>query len=638
MNKLTGATPDIAENNIQELMRLFPEVMCEGKVDFDKLKQLLGEYVEDSKERYNFTWNGKGRALRISQTPSMGTLRPCKEESKDWDTTENLYIEGDNLEVLKLLQKSYHGKIKMIYIDPPYNTGNDFVYPDDFSDNIENYKRITGQIDDEGNRISSNSEASGRYHTDWLNMMYPRLRLARNLLTDDGVIFISIDDNEIDNLKKLCNEIFGEDNAVADLVWRKKAGGANDSVDIAVEHEYIVCYKKRINGIRKIPLSAERIKEYKYSDEKEKTHGKYLVKNLDDKSLQDSKGLHFDITCPDGSVLLGSENQWKCNEATFEERLKDNRIEFKMVKDEWKVYYKLYLNEEKGQLKFDDNGDILQKGRNLSSIIDDVLNSDGSKDMKDIFNIAVFSYPKPVELIKKLLQAGTDKDSMVLDFFSGSATTAQSVMALNKEDGGSRKYIMVQLPEEIDEKEDAFKEGYSNICEIGKERMRRAGLEIDTKEIKYDEKDVFTNGLLPDVGFKVFKLDSSNLKKWQPNSDNIENTLIDTISNFIQDRTTLDVLYEIIIKMGIEISQPIIERAVDDEIVYIVKNGEAMIYLGDIVSTNITNAMIEVYIELHPEEWKVVFKDGAFDSDSKKTNIKEILKSAGLEEDSFITV
>ena len=273
---LKGTTPDIAEENIQKLRTIFPEVFTEGKVDIEKLQQILGDYVEDSNERYNFTWNGKGRALRLSQTPSLGTLRPYKEESKDWDTTQNLYIEGDNLEVLKLLQKSYYGKVKMIYIDPPYNTGKDFVYKDDFHDSIENYKRITGQVDGNGNAISTNTEASGRYHTDWLNMMYPRLRLARNLLSDDGVIFISIDDNEVDNLKKICNEIFGEDNFVADLVWsNKEGGGSSDSKLFRIKHEHILCYSKNINlaEILGTPISNE--ERYTQSDEYEERRGKY---------------------------------------------------------------------------------------------------------------------------------------------------------------------------------------------------------------------------------------------------------------------------------------------------------------------------------------------------------------------------
>lgn len=349
---------------------MFPNAVTEVKkdgrvelaVDFDVLKQELSDAViEAGQERYQMTWPDKRKAVALANSAISATLRPCKEESVGFDTTENLYIEGDNLDVLKLLRETYLGKVKMIYIDPPYNTGNDFVYEDDFAQSAEEYTANSGQYDEQGNRLFQNTESNGRFHTDWLNMIYPRLKVARDLLTDDGVIFISIDDNEQANLKKICDEVFGESNFVAQLIWKKKAGGANDATDIAVEHEYVMCYKKYLNGIGKIPLNEERIKEYKYSDEKEETHGKYTIKNLNDKSLQDSKGLHFDITCPDGNILKGEDNQWKCNKETFEARLKDNRIVFiKKSNGEWTCNYKIYLNEEKGQLKYDEYGNIIK--------------------------------------------------------------------------------------------------------------------------------------------------------------------------------------------------------------------------------------------------------------------------------------
>ena len=446
-----------------------------------------------SEERFGLHWAGKAQTCCEVSKNGTATLRPCPEQSVNWNTTQNMYIEGDNLEVLKIMQKEYNNRVKMIYIDPPYNTGKTFVYRDNFIGDTVNSFKTTGKKND------------GRYHSNWLNMMYPRLLIARNLLTDDGVIFISIDDNEAHHLRVICNEIFGEENFVAVLVWRKKAGGANDAKDIAVEHEYIICYKKMNNGINKIPLGEKRIKEYRYADEKEATHGKYVLKNLNDKSLGDNAGLHFDIECPDGTFLLGVDNQWKCNQKTYCKRLSENRIVFKKGQnEEWKVYYKMYLNEERGKLKFDDNGNTVNKGQNISSMLLTPLNRDGKNEIRKLFSSDLFSYPKPVELVKKLIQASTDKNSLVLDFFSGSATTAHAVMQLNAEDGGNRKFIMVQLPESTPENSEAKKAGYINICEIGKERIRRAGEKI-FHELTKSSLFAGTASKL-DFGFKVFKL------------------------------------------------------------------------------------------------------------------------------------
>lgn len=620
MDKMDGMTMNIEQANVEKLKEVFPEVFADGKVDFDKLQGLLGHYIADDKEKYSFSWKGKADSLRLAQKRSTGTLRPCKEESKDWDTTENLYIEGDNLEVLKLLQSSYLNSIKMIYIDPPYNTGNDFVYTDDFADGIAHYKQVTGQA------TKSNPETAGRYHTNWLNMMYPRLKLARNLLTDDGVIFISIDDNEVANLKKVCDEVFGEDNFITILVWKKKAGGANDSTDIAVEHEYIMCYKKRYNGISKIPLGEDRIKEYKFSDEKEETHGKYTIKNLNDKSLQDSKGLHYDIVCPDGTILKGSDNQWKCNKETYEERLRDNRIVFiKKGNGEWTCNYKIYLNEEKGKLRYDENGNVIKKGRNLSSLIDNVLNRDGNDEIKNLFSAYPFSYPKPSLLIEQLLLCASKRDSIILDFFSGSATTAHAVMQLNAEDGGKRKFICVQLPEKTDEQSEAYKAGYKTICEIGKERIRRAG-----EKIKEENKGKEGIENL-DIGFKVFKLDNSNLVKWDntPTTDEeeVKKRIQQSLFYLVDGRNDLDLVYEIMLKYGLSLTLPVEERRFDGITAYIINHPDYKVLVC--LEPNITLSAVE---EMDKETiGTYIFADRCFADANILSNTEEILKKKDKE-------
>lgn len=631
MTELSGKTPDIAEENIAKLKEIFPDVFEEGKVDFDKLKQVLGEYVDDNTERYNFSWNGKGRALRLAQSPSTGTLRPCPEESKDWDTTQNLYIEGDNLEVLKLLQKSYHGKVKMIYIDPPYNTGGDFVYPDDYSDSIENYLRITGQKGEDGAKISTNTEASGRYHTDWLNMMYPRLRLARNLLTDDGIIFISIDDNEVAQLRKICDEIFGAGNFEGHIHWRRRHNQPNDKTKmIGIVTEHILSYAKNSSylkevGVGKLDLTAT------FTNPDNDPRGGWASKPW--KVGSDQSGSKYTIITPTGKVL---EGEWMGEEETYKKHLEEGRIYFPKGGDGMprKKYYK-FEREEEGQCATN-WWSHEQFGHNQGA-------NDYATALFGIKNI--FSNPKPVELIRALLKIGNVKsEDIVLDFFSGSATSADSIMQLNAEDGGNRKFIMVQLPEETEEKSEAFKAGYKNICEIGKERIRRAG-----KKTKEDA------GLLAqnlDIGFKVFKLDTSNVKKWnaevafdmteekqlQFNAEKLEEILQNSVSNFVAGRTEMDVIYEIMIKMGLDLTYPVEEIVIDGKKVYSIGLGALMICLADNITTAVAEGMVKLYQEKKPETWKVVFKDNGFADDSAKTNVREILKCAGLDQDAFTTL
>ncbi len=638
MTTLDGKTPDIAAENIEKLKAIFPDIFEEGKIDFSKLKQDLGEYVDDEKERYNFSWNGKGRALRLSQTPSAGTLRPCPEESKNWGNTKNLYLEGDNLEVLKLLQKSYHGKVKMIYIDPPYNTGNDFVYPDNFADSIENYKEITGQVDSEGHAISTNREANGRYHTDWLNMMYPRLRLARNLLSDDGVIFMSIDDNEAASMKKICDEVFGEQNYIGIYIKQSKVGGGSDTKFIVKEHEYCVVYAKDINSTSEMYISHDEdyIKRYKEQD----ANGRFFWDTFARPGLKHP--IHYDIVAPDGTIM---NYGWIHGKERYEQELKEGLVRIVPKSgDGWSVQFKQYLN--------------LSGKKPRSMTMDFGGSIEGKSDIDSLFESEkLFSYPKSVKYLKTLFDTIKDNNAVVLDFFSGSATTAHAVMQLNAEDGGSRRFIMVQLPEPCPKDSEAAKAGYKNICEIGKERIRRAGEKIKTEveeqntQLKLDE----VPKKVPDIGFQVFKLDSSNLKKWNTeagmtadfvdgseqlnfSAEKLAHDLQAAVENYIPGRTEQDVVYEILLKMGFDLTWPVEEKVVAGKKVYVVALGALMMCLENDITPDVVRGMAELHKQLAPETWKVVFRDNGFASDSDKVNVHEILKSAGLEEDAFTTV
>lgn len=646
MTTLNGKTPDLAAENIEQLRQIFPDVFEEGKIDFDKLKQVLGEYVDDEKERYNFTWNGKGKAKQLAQTPTTGTLRPCVAESKNWDDTQNLYIEGDNLEVLKLLQKSYHGKIKMIYIDPPYNTGGDFVYPDDFSDSIENYKKITGQIDQDGKRLGTNTEANGRFHTEWLNMMYPRLKLARNLLSDEGVIFISIDDHEVDNLKKICNEAFFESNFIAQLIWQNKKGGGNDSTYIAIEHEYILVYAKNKNALGDFyeRYSTDYIKRYKEEDE----IGRFYWDTFKRKSGKQ----YYPIECPDGTILQYDEDgnpiSWLRSEGRFKSDLKCGDVRFVNNSGKWSVQFKQRMPL----------GKTPRSIFTTETVVDDKgTTSTGANDVYTYFKKDVFSNPKPVDLIKFLIGFGASDRDIVLDFFSGSGTMAEAVLQCNAEDGAKRKFIAVQLQENIDKmlnSSDANAKRIAEnattvldelklphvITELAKLRICRAGekikdeIEEQNAQLKIGEEPK----TVPDIGFKVFKLDSSNLKKWQPDYDDLETTLFDSISNYAEGRSELDVVYEIMLKMGMELTWPLEIHSIGGKNVYDIGMGALMICLDDHITTEVAEGMVSLHRELSPETWRVVFKDNGFEDDSAKVNIKEILKLAGLEEDAFTTV
>ena len=636
IEKMNGESLDIVKENVLKLKEIFPEVFCEDKIDFKKLEEVLGEYTDDSDERYRFEWHGKSKAIRIAQTPSRGTLRPCKEESKNWDTTENLYIEGDNLEVLKLLQKSYQGKIKMIYIDPPYNTGNDFIYPDNYSDNLENYLRITGQKDDEGNKMLTNSEAGGRYHTNWLNMMYPRLRLAKNLLEDNGVIFISIDDNELDNLKKICDEIFGEQNFLGRIMPVVNPGG-RDYKQIALMHEYLLIYAKSdITELQEISkdikfdmndlLGGYELRDLRNRNPKFHSGNRpnlfypfYVNSQKKDSygccsvSVEKVEGYDIEIR-PYNSV--GKESVWRWGRIKAKENIDINNIENSQVV---------------AKPKRDGGWTICQKNRRnttkVKSIWDEteMRTEDGTRLIRSIFEITPFDHPKPLALLNRIVEMGSE-DGIVLDFFSGSATSAHSVININAQQNRKNKFIMVQLPEECDEKSEAYKAGYKNICEIGKERIRRAGDKIvEENKDKEGIEDL-------DIGFKVFKLDTSNIKPWNPDYDNLEMTLQDSIDNFVPERTQEDIVYEIMLKYGIDLTYPVETKEVSGKKIFSIGFGALLVCLDDDITLEAVNDIVKLKKELNPETCRVVFKDNGFKSDSIKTNAVEILKRNNIEE------
>lgn len=636
IEKINGESLDIVKQNVLKLKEIFPEVFCEDKVDFERLQEVLGDYIEDKEERYRFEWHGKSQAIRIAQTPSRGTLRPCKEESKNWDTTENLYVEGDNLEVLKLLQKSYQNKIKMIYIDPPYNTGNDFVYKDDYKDNLQNYFEVTGQVDEDGNKTSSNTESGGRYHTNWLNMIYPRLRLSRNLLKDDGVIFISIDDNEIDNLKKICNEIFGEENFIAQII-HKNNSMKNQSKYIGVSTEYIVIYTKNmyvlkenqptwrskkkgaadINNmfqkLKKLGLSLDEIRS-----EILEMYGRPKYAHLSRWNKVDEIGVFID---GDLSRENGPKNYTIINPYTNTECLIPNRG--------WGKSYEDLLKLEKSNLIWysKDNSTPPRIKTYLDSdslsVPDNFIFADTSSDKRvidELLGDRVFEFPKSLEMMRYIQSLCTSDNDIILDFFSGSATTAHSVMQLNIEENKGRKYIMVQLPEKTEQKSEAYKAGYKNICEIGKERIRRAG-----DKIVEDNKD--KEGIEDlDIGFKVFKLDASNIKPWNPDYENLEMRLDDTIDNFVPGRTEEDVVYEIMLKYGIDLTYPIETKDITGKKVFSIGFGALLICLDKEITLDVVQGMVDLKNELNPEVSRFVFKDNGFKTDSVKTNAIEILK------------
>ena len=652
MDKMDGKTMNIEQANVEKLKEVFPEVFADGKVDFDKLQGLLGHYIADDKEKYSFSWKGKADSLRLAQKRSTGTLRPCKEESKNWDTTENLYIEGDNLEVLKLLQSSYLNSIKMIYIDPPYNTGNDFVYTDDFADGIAHYKQVTGQA------TKSNPETAGRYHTNWLNMMYPRLKLARNLLTDDGVIFISIDDNEQANLKKLCDEVFGEDNFIAVFPWRKRTAKSDVPFGVSQDYEWIMAYARSQDFIAAIEGGTR-----KYFTTPDFPGRPWRIHDLTKQtSASERPKSFFTLVNPKtGKEYPANPNRtWAITKDTFEGYYKQGKIVFPDDYD--------FLNITQPAFRYFKDDDEKKAGEKFGCIAVSTslpkeigMTKDGTAEITELFEKKVFGFPKPVALLKFLISITTkfDKDAIVLDFFSGSATTAHAVMQLNAEDGGHRRFICVQLPEKTDEQSEAYKAGYNTICEIGKERIRRAGEKIKADLMESGPSDrknqqkIKEGAIMAadahwegdpeyqrqaqqmadnlDIGFKVFKLDSSNLVKWDntPTTDEeeVKKRIQQSLFYLVEGREDLDLVYDIMLKYGLPLTLPVEERKFDGASAYIINHPDYKVLIC--LQPNITLSAVE---EMDKETiGTYIFADRCFADANILSNTEEILKKKDKE-------
>jgi adenine-specific DNA-methyltransferase len=607
---------DFVAQNIETLKTLFPTIVKEGKIDIKELQALLGDDVETEDEYYRFTWAGKSMARREANKPSTATLRTDKESSKDWDTTQNIFIEGDNLEVLKLLQKSYANKIKMIYIDPPYNTGKDFVYKDNYNDNLSNYLAITGQVDEEGKRINTNSESDGRYHSNWLNMMYPRLKLARNLLKDDGVIFISIDDNEAVNLKKACDEIYGEENFIGQLIWKSRQNKDNRNISgLSVDHEYVFCYSRSFQS--RVFIGSERkVEQYKNPDNDPR--GPWVSGNMVGILSEDLRpNCHYDLINPATNINYGKPKLgWRYDKNSMSRMILENRIIWPENKD-GRPRKKVFLNELNDELPA------------YTSIIGaDVYTRNGTKTINKLFEAKIFDFPKPFELIKDLMEQiiTPDENELILDFFAGSGSTAHATIKLNSEDAGNRKFICVQLPEPTHEKSEAYKAGYKTISEITKERIRRAG-----EKIKYEMKeDLFSEqGKTLDIGFRAFKLDSSNIRAWDGSPEALEENLLNAGKNIKENRTEEDVLYEILLKYGLDLTLPIEQKAIAVKQVFNIGMGALFICLGDNITTAVAEGIGKWKEDLQPATSKVIFKDTGF-TDVEKTNSMQILKRYGI--------
>ena len=658
-----GASADIVHENVQQLKELFPEAFTENGVNFDVLRQLLGDWkvLDEGEEKYGLNWHGKKQARKNALDPSLSTLLPCPEESADWNTTQNLFIEGDNLEVLKLLRKSYANEVKMIYIDPPYNTGKEFVYPDRFQDNLDTYLKYTGQIDDEGMKFSSNTESSGRKHTNWLNMMYPRLKLARALLKNDGAIFVSCDENEHKRLGALMDEIFGQENFVADMVWA--AGRKNDSRLVSISHEYIVCYAKDAQNLSEKKIEWRQRKKgldeiYAQYQKLKKIHGtdyptmtaemgdwyKKLKDNHPSKNHRhykhiDERGIYFpdNISWPGGGgpkyevlhpvtgkpVKIPSRGWMTSDPEKMSELIKDNRVHFGANEDAVPCI-KSYLKDREYSTPY---SVFYQDGRAAT------------KRLRSLMGCDCFDFPKDETVLRELIEMLTDNDDIVMDFFAGSATAGHAVMEQNAADNSKRIFVLVQLPEPLDiakkEQEDAanFCEKLSvphNIAELAKERLRRAAKKIKSESPDYKG----------DLGFKVFKLASSNIKVWNPDSGDLENSLLEHEKHLIEGRSEQDVLYELLLKRGVNLTAPIEMRIIAGKNVHSIGYGKIITCLDDSIGTDDVETLAAGIVDWRKElmntlevvtlETHVFFKDSAFSDDVAKTNMAAILNQNGI--------
>lgn len=655
-------SPNFTSQNIEKIAQLFPHCVTEGAdgkvIDFDLLKQELSEdIVSGTKERYRLEWPGKREAIVTANIPTTRTLRPVREDSVDWDTTENIYIEGDNLEVLKILQESYLGKIKMIYIDPPYNTGKDFVYKDNFKQDTEEYKEESGQVDEYNQRLFQNPETSGRYHSDWLSMMYPRLKLARNLLTDDGVIFISIDDSEVDNLKKLCAEIFGDQNFVQNILWKKRGGPPNDKI-LGATHDYILVYSKNISDVslNKKERTTQQIKRYSNPDNHPK--GKWAADNLmaNVKGGRYVKSLHYPIINPNTGEehFPGTDGNWRYNKEKMHRLLESDEIYFgKDGKGRPKL--KRFLNEISVGVPYPTIWDFTP------------YNNAASKEIQSLFgNLNFFETPKPTGLLKELIKLGSNDNDIILDFFAGSASTSDALIQLNAEQEQSRKFIQVQLPEAITDKSEAYKEGFKNLSELAAERIRRAGKKIVNEQLsmlnekkkkleamvngqllKVDEKWNFAEGLVTDesaneslkeinnlqltinnldTGFRVYRLDSSNMQDVYYTPQEYKQASMELFKDNVKpDRTAEDLLTQVILDWGLPLSLPIEQVEVAGKEVFKVA-GNSLYACFD---TGVDEAFAKAIAESEP--LRIVFKDSSFKDDTAKENVKQLLKQLSPE-------
>jgi len=616
---------NLVQQNIEHLKQIFPEVFSEGKVNFETLRQLLGDQqvLDEGEEKYGLNWHGKKKARQSALTPSLGTLLPCPDESVDWDNTQNLFIEGDNLEVLKLLQKSYTNKVKLIYIDPPYNTGNEFIYPDNFNENLDTYLKYTGQIDNEGLKNTSSLESSGRKHTLWLNMMYSRLVLARSLLSEDGIICISIDDNEHSNLKLICDEIFGQENFMGEVCRATGQTTGQDSGGLGSSFDYVLVYSKTVGfDLSGLPLSEKDLTRFDNEDEVGKYAYDQMRKTGSNDRREDRPKLFYPVKDPDGGDVYpiapaGYESCWRFERKTYDRLLKENYILWKKTKRDgeeiWWPYVKYYLE---GRTK---------RPSPLWNDLDG--NKKASRDIRALFDgKKVFDFPKPIQLIERCIQISPNAadDDLILDFFAGSGTTAHAVMKINQETGSKKRYICVQLPELVQEGSDAYKEGFKTISDISKSRILRAGKLLQEKDKSLD------------VGFKVFKLAQSNIQPWNPDPTDLEAILLESENHLIEGRTEQDILYELLLKRGIDLATPIAERKAGEKTVYSIGYGATFACLDEHIQAGdiefIAQLIIDWYQELAPgNKPHIFFRDSAFENDVVKTNIAAILQQNGLD-------
>lgn len=641
MDKLRMESPDMTAQNIDRIAALFPNCITEmldeerstpekkvykRAINFELLKQMLSPDVVDGDEAYEFTWVGKKAAIVEANKPIRKTLRPCVAESKDWDSTENLYIEGDNLEVLKLLQESYLGKVKMIYIDPPYNTGNDFIYADDFKMESEEWKVESGEWSEEGDRLFKNTDTNGRFHSDWCSMIYSRLMLARNLLADNGAIYISIDDKEFSNLKKICDEVFGYSNFVANLVWQSTAG-SNTGTDIVTVTENILVYTKNRSMFTFDGMIASD-QSYALSDEYEGIRGKYALDKLDRRRVAGhySEALNYGITMPDGTVRYPGGGAQKSTEGwnylwsktKVEWGIANGFIEFKKTNGEWSVYNKRYA-------KMDNEGNLVERTIPFRNLItsDQCNTAQGTSELRSLFEFRPFDFPKPSGLIRQLLLTAvrTDKNALVMDFFSGSATTAHAVMRLNAEDGGCRRFVLVQVPEKCEADSEPHSAGYKNICEIGKERIRRAGEKILKEQLANNNSTLNSPNSKLDIGFRVLKLDDTNMKDvYYAPCDYDQDFLPQMESNIKDDRTDLDLLFGCLIDWGLPLSLPYKSEQIDGCTVHTYNDGDLIACFD----ANVPESVVKEIAQRKP--LRAVFRDSGFASSPEKINMFEIFK------------